>query len=37
MKKKKKIPDNQIAVYQTPEEGINIVDLWVINDQRIMI
>jgi len=24
MKKKKKIPDNQIAVYQTPEGGINI-------------
>jgi len=24
MKKNKKIPDNQIAVYQTPEGGINI-------------
>ena len=28
MKKKKKIPDNQIAVYQTPEGGINIEVLY---------
>ena len=28
MKKKKKIPDNQIALYQTPEGGINIEVLY---------
>ena len=28
MKKKKKITDNQIAVYQTPEGGINIEVLY---------
>ena len=28
MKKKKKIPDNQITVYQTPEGGINIEVLY---------
>jgi len=28
MKKKKKIPDNQIVVYQTPEGGINIEVLY---------
>ena len=28
MKKTKKIPDNQIAVYQTPEGGINIEVLY---------
>jgi len=28
MKKKKKIPDNQIAVYQTSEGGINIEVLY---------
>ena len=28
MKKNKKIPDNQIAIYQTPEGGINIEVLY---------
>ena len=28
MKKNKKIPDNQIAIYQTPEGGVNIEVLY---------